>query len=79
MTKKRGEKKLNGIEEPKKSGWLQGWKEIAGYMGCSVKTAQDRKERLGLPLHKLPGPGGKYEIYIAIPSHLDRWLKKYET
>jgi hypothetical protein len=65
-------KKTNGG----RIGWLSGWKEIATYLGCSVKTAQDYHKRLKLPVNRLPGPKGKYEKRVAIPSKLDEWLEK---
>ncbi|MBV9342579.1 MAG: hypothetical protein JO159_17040 [Acidobacteria bacterium] len=51
---------------------LSGWKEIARYLGCGVRTAQ-RWEGAGLPIHR-PLPGGRSHI-VAETRDLDSWLQ----
>lgn len=50
---------------------LDGWKEIAAYMGKGFRDCQ-RKEELGLPVHRIPGTS-KPRVY-AYKSELDSWL-----
>jgi hypothetical protein len=61
-------------EKMQRSGWLLGWKEIADYMGCSVKTAQGYQKKYKLPIQILPN--GIYDKFGAVPSDLDNWLRK---
>ena len=50
---------------------LNGWKEIACYMGRGVRTAQ-RWEGIGLPVRR---PRGKTRsVVIAVPEEVDAWL-----
>lgn len=50
---------------------LNGWKEIANYVGRGVRTVQ-RWEIHGLPARR---PGGHIRgAVIAVPSELDEWL-----
>jgi phage terminase Nu1 subunit (DNA packaging protein) len=48
---------------------LQGWQEIAEFLGLPVATAQ-RWQKSGMPVHR----GGRY-VY-AQPEELNRWLSK---
>ena len=48
---------------------LQGWDEIARFLGLPVATAQ-RWQKSGMPVHR----GGRY-VY-ANPEELNRWLSK---
>jgi hypothetical protein len=48
---------------------LQGWDEIAQFLGLPVATAQ-RWQKSGMPVHR----GGRY-VY-ANPEELNRWLNK---
>ena len=52
---------------------LSGWKEIAQYLRCGVRTVQ-RCERKGLPVLR-PTPGSRAHV-IAYSENLDRWLKR---
>ena len=52
---------------------LTGWKEIANYLRCGVRTVQ-RWERAGLPVMR-PMPGPRAHV-MAYSQHLDRWLKQ---
>lgn len=51
---------------------LSGWKEIAGYLHCGVRTVQ-RWEADGLPVHR-PAPYKRSHV-IAHSDELDRWVK----
>ncbi|UCE26940.1 MAG: PAS domain S-box protein [Candidatus Coatesbacteria bacterium] len=52
----------------KRADILNGWKEISGYLGCSVATAI-RRERDGLPVFR---SGGQVRAFNA---DIDKWLK----
>ncbi len=56
------------------NGDLNGWKEIAAHLGKAVRTAQRWEEELGLPVHRIPGPGG--EIIYARTAELEEWKRK---
>ncbi|HWR53484.1 MAG TPA: hypothetical protein VN428_20420 [Bryobacteraceae bacterium] len=49
---------------------LTSWKEIASYLGVSVRTAQLWEEQRGLPVRRLPGPRGRVLLCIA---ELEAW------
>ena len=57
-------------EPPRSSPHLTGWKEIAGYLGVSVRTAQTFEKEQGLPVHR--GLGVKAHV-SALPAELDAW------
>jgi len=38
---------------------LSGWKEIAGYLGVSIRTAQAFEQQHALPIHRMPGTKGR--------------------
>jgi hypothetical protein len=50
---------------------LNGWKEIAGYLGKGVRTAQRWEKIYGLPVHRIGREGG--EIIFAFRDEIDRW------
>src|SRR5579884_3804668 len=52
---------------------LNGWKEIATYLGRGVRTVQ-RWETVGLPVHR-PRDKSRSPV-VAIPEELDEWLKR---
>ena len=52
---------------------LSGWKEIANYLRCGVRTVQ-RWGQKGLPVLR-PTPGSRAHV-IAYSKPLDRWLKR---
>lgn len=56
------------IEQP-----LRGWKEIAGFLGTSARSAQRWERDLGLPIHRLRDTTGS--VVSAYPSELDTWRK----
>ncbi len=51
---------------------LSGWKEIASYLHCGVRTVQ-RWEMDGLPIRR-PTPGKRSHV-IAHSEELDRWVR----
>jgi hypothetical protein len=53
-------------------GRLDGWKDIASYLGRGVRTAQRWERELGLPVRRL-GTGGA-EVVYAFREELDAWL-----
>jgi hypothetical protein len=53
--------------------FLSGWKEIAGYLGKGVRTAQRYERLLALPVRRPAGkPSGSV---IATKAELDGWVK----
>lgn len=51
---------------------LKGWKDIAKYLGCGVRTVQ-RWETLGMPVRR---PSGHRRLaVVAISEEVDLWLK----
>jgi hypothetical protein len=50
--------------------FLNGWKEIARYMGRGVRTVQ-RWEAYGLPVRRVNGSRG---AVISTRSEIDAWL-----
>jgi hypothetical protein len=73
VDKRKKKSKLKGEEEMPR-GWLEGWKEIAVFMNCSINTAKGRWIKYDLPIK--PWPHGKYKIMAANPSDLDQALRK---
>ena len=60
---------MNGQSQGTK---LDGWKDIAAYLGVASRTAQDYERNLGLPVHRLPGQP-KSRIF-AFSGELDVWM-----
>lgn len=52
---------------------LKGWKDIAKYLGCGVRTVQ-RWERLSLPVRR--PTKSKRSPVVALPEELDTWIKR---
>lgn len=51
---------------------LHGWKEIAAYLGCGVRTVQRWEMEVGLPIRR---PRGKQPSNVfAIADELDAWM-----
>lgn len=44
---------------------LSSWKEIAGFLGVSVRTAQGWERDRALPIRRLPGPRGRVSVSVA--------------
>jgi len=53
---------------------LNGWKEIANYLGRGIRTAQRYEEQLNLPVGRVQGK--LRGSVIAFPNDLDAWLKQ---
>ena len=53
---------------------LDGWKEIASYIGRGVRTAQRWERDLGMPVHRLNT--GVADVVYANPAELDGWLRR---
>jgi hypothetical protein len=54
---------------------LSGWKEIASYLHCGVRTVQ-RWEAEALPVHR-PLPGKRSHV-IAYSDELDWWVRDHQ-
>jgi hypothetical protein len=54
------------------SNALTSWKEIATYLGKSVRTVQRWEASLGLPVRR-PNANDR-NIVVAMPTELDQWL-----
>ena len=67
----------SGSGTARKSNPLTSWKEIASYIGKSVRTVQRWESELGLPVRR-PNPGDR-NIVLAMPDELDRWLLRRLT
>ena len=52
------------------NGDLHSWKEIADYLGVTVRTAQNWEKERGLPVRRLPG--GRARV-LAVAQELDEW------
>ena len=60
------------VRAPDSKRLLTSWKEIAEYLGVSVRTAQKWEGEMGLPVHRLPGEKGRVS---AEAGALERWKK----
>jgi hypothetical protein len=49
---------------------LNSWKEIAAYLGVTVRAAQKWERDRGLPVYRLPG---KRSVVSACREDIDRW------
>jgi hypothetical protein len=56
---------------------LNGWKEIAAYLGKSVRSVQRWEATLGLPIHRIRTPDG--QIVYSEPSEIDEWRRRLEA
>jgi CheY-like chemotaxis protein len=54
---------------------LNSWKEIASYLGKSVRTVQRMEVELGLPIRRPKGHARS--SVIALTAELDEWLKSF--
>jgi hypothetical protein len=50
---------------------LESWKEVAHFLGVTIRTAQIWEKEHGLPVKRLPGPRGR--IRVSVPE-LELWL-----
>jgi hypothetical protein len=51
---------------------LSSWKEIADYLGVSLRTAQTWEREKGLPVQRMPGEKGRV---VADQAELDQWRR----
>ena len=51
---------------------LNGWKEIANYLGKGVRSVQRYERDLGLPVHRISGRSAS--AVLAIKAELDHWI-----
>ena len=72
-----GSRGLSSSEPASTKHALTSWKEIASYIGKSVRTVQRWESELGLPVRR-PNPGDR-NIVLALPEELDRWLLRRMT
>jgi hypothetical protein len=57
-----------------KPGWLYGWKDVADYIGCSVRKAQCYAKDFKLPIYSLPT--NERRKIIAYPEEISNWIKR---
>lgn len=53
---------------------LSSWKDVARYLGHSIRTCQRLEQEAGLPIHRMD-ESPKARIF-AYPAEIDRWLDK---
>ena len=64
---------MSSFDNGQSTDRLDGWKDIAFYLGKSVRTAIRWEKQLGLPVRRLHTAGG--EIVYAFRSEIDEWLR----
>jgi hypothetical protein len=57
---------------------LTGWREIAAYLGRSVRTARRWELELDLPIHRAPTPDGG-QMVSATRQEIDAWRARQTT
>ena len=55
---------------------LNGWKEIAAYLGRSVRSVQRYERELALPVHRLTHADG--QTVYAFRHEIDAWREKLD-
>ncbi len=58
---------------PSRPDRLTGWKDVAGYVGKSVRTAQRWEKTVNLPVHRITTPNG--EVVYSFRTELDEWAR----
>lgn len=61
---------------PPESDALNGWKEVAAYLGKSVRAVQ-RWEHFGLPVHRIKTPTG--QVVYALKHEIDEWRQRSDV
>jgi hypothetical protein len=61
-----------GTSNPYQPHFLNGWKEIANYLGKGVRTVQRYERTLALPVRRPSGRSGG--SVMATPAELDDWV-----
>ena len=56
---------------------LNGWKEIAAYLGKSVRSVQRWETTLGLPVHRIKTPDG--QIVYSERKEIDDWRRRLDV
>ena len=56
---------------------LNGWKEIANYVGRDLRTVERWEKQRGLPIRRLPG-SGRATVYARI-EELDKWFASAQS
>jgi hypothetical protein len=64
-------------QEPLRPSTLNGWKDIAAYLGKSVRSVQRWEATLGLPIHRIHTSDG--HIVYADRDEIDRWRSARDT
>ncbi len=52
---------------------VTGWKDVAAYVGKSIRTAQRWEKQCKFPVHRITTPNG--EVVYAIKTELDEWVR----
>jgi Tfp pilus assembly protein PilF len=56
---------------------LDGWKEIAAYLGRAERTVKRWEAQRGLPTHRIPGEGRR--AVFAFSAELDEWMRSSDV
>ena len=59
------------------AGTLNGWKDIAGYLGKSVRAVQRWERHFGLPVHRIKTPTG--QVVYSFQSEIDAWRTRMDS
>jgi hypothetical protein len=69
---------MNDAEPDGAPGMLNGWKEIAAYLGKSVRSVQRWERDLGLPVRRINTPD-RGQIIYASRSEIEQWRRRMDT
>lgn len=64
----------NGNGQKPLNGRLDGWKDIADYLGRDIRTCQRWALKLGLPVHRIDSESSRAKVF-AFQSEIEEWLK----
>jgi tetratricopeptide (TPR) repeat protein len=67
----------SGSEKFTPSMRLDGWKDVAAYLGKAERTVKRWERNRGLPIHRVPG-GAKASVY-AYSDELNEWLNSSDS
>ena len=56
---------------------LTGWKEIAQYVRCGVRTVQRWEDEFGFPVHR--ASNGAHHTVLALPSEINVWVQSQNS
>src|SRR5215472_8933393 len=69
-----------GGAKPLPEGLLDGWKQIAEYLGRTERTVQRWEKNKGLPIRRLQADSPEEQPRVfAYKSELDLWWKEHQT